>query len=584
MKHPPTAVHFPPSNYLSVIEPEHDSDPRLGLVLSAVRVREATPECDVPTFEDTTPRFTTDYLFRLNELTIRSEASIILDEKNHNIDVYRNYVAYCTTIGIGPRPIEEWHGYSPYPGANRDAQQPAKDLPVETLLHEVGKPKPNSGSHFPVMAVVDVGVRDTASCDPKDSYKVARKEIRITRVVDSVENFTGHYSPRTRRQLRIRGRFVWVYLAATPLLKLVRSTLNPITEPCEQEPACLKRIAPRPVTFDRHVATAGYRRTINNKGVTKQLSVEANTGTKRWCKTCDTYVEQAHACPITFDAHVAHWFYYKTKRGEQIALLMEYSAIREREEVRLKRVASFESLTADRRTQHSVAWVKSFAFLFSSMSRPTPLLPATTYTEPLWNWKGCCWCNPGCVHESPRHVDYLSVVDPSTCTHVLAKAFTFSTGQTIKMCPDCATFDEHRRQVLRQGYVFKSSPTQETRWDISLKKENLSFERAAVHPELLWDVERAAAQEHGLSELFSLSNSEHHEQAWRAGEQQARKDRRADAVANKKRPERYVPPVSSTASASCWYCHGGIKGKRKGTKYCSKACCNNGAELRQRIK
>jgi hypothetical protein len=34
------------------------------------------------------------------------------------------------------------------------------------------------------------------------------------------------------------------------------------------------------------------------------------------------------------------------------------------------------------------------------------------------------------------------------CAHPKLKAFTFSDGQTIKMCPDCTKFDEHRRNVL----------------------------------------------------------------------------------------------------------------------------------------
>jgi hypothetical protein len=34
------------------------------------------------------------------------------------------------------------------------------------------------------------------------------------------------------------------------------------------------------------------------------------------------------------------------------------------------------------------------------------------------------------------------------CEHPLLKQFTFSDGQTIKMCPDCPRFDEHRRAVL----------------------------------------------------------------------------------------------------------------------------------------
>ena len=34
------------------------------------------------------------------------------------------------------------------------------------------------------------------------------------------------------------------------------------------------------------------------------------------------------------------------------------------------------------------------------------------------------------------------------CEHPQLKSFTFSTGQTIRMCPDCTKFDQYRRAVL----------------------------------------------------------------------------------------------------------------------------------------
>jgi predicted RNA-binding Zn-ribbon protein involved in translation (DUF1610 family) len=56
------------------------------------------------------------------------------------------------------------------------------------------------------------------------------------------------------------------------------------------------------------------------------------------------------------------------------------------------------------------------------------------------------------------------------CTHLLALDFTFiRTGETIKMCPDCTTFDAHRKQVLRTGQVDKASTGFIELWEASLK-------------------------------------------------------------------------------------------------------------------
>ena len=45
-------------------------------------------------------------------------------------------------------------------------------------------------------------------------------------------------------------------------------------------------------------------------------------------------------------------------------------------------------------------------------------------------------------------VELVSDRPKSECGHPRLKSFTFLTGQTIHMCPDCNKFDEHRRAVL----------------------------------------------------------------------------------------------------------------------------------------
>jgi hypothetical protein len=45
-------------------------------------------------------------------------------------------------------------------------------------------------------------------------------------------------------------------------------------------------------------------------------------------------------------------------------------------------------------------------------------------------------------------VELLSDRPKSQCGHPWLKSFMFLDGQTIRMCPDCTKFDEHRRAVL----------------------------------------------------------------------------------------------------------------------------------------
>src|SRR6266404_5289741 len=94
---------------------------------------------------------------------------------SHDENVYNHYAAYCKSVGVEPRTIEQWDSL-------RDAQQPTKaktttektehDSFLETFLSGDRKlTHKRRLSHFSVMMNVLVGVRDSASCDPKDSFK-----------------------------------------------------------------------------------------------------------------------------------------------------------------------------------------------------------------------------------------------------------------------------------------------------------------------------------------------------------------------------------------------------------------------------
>ncbi len=69
--------------------------------------------------------------------------------------------------------------------------------------------------------------------------------------------------------------------------------------------------------------------------------------------------------------------------------------------------------------------------------------------------------------------DYLAEVNPETCAHPNLHSFTFSTGQTIKMCADCTAFDKQRIAQLKTGSIPKA---QMLRWEERLEAEGLPKE------------------------------------------------------------------------------------------------------------
>jgi hypothetical protein len=61
------------------------------------------------------------------------------------------------------------------------------------------------------------------------------------------------------------------------------------------------------------------------------------------------------------------------------------------------------------------------------------------------------YCDDTCRMNSKRHSGRTQIESINTqdrCSHPLLKQFTFADGQTIKMCPDCTTFDTKRRKAM----------------------------------------------------------------------------------------------------------------------------------------
>jgi hypothetical protein len=112
-------------------------------------------------------------------------------------------------------------------------------------------------------------------------------------------------------------------------------------------------------------------------------------------------------------------------------------------------------------------------------------------------------------------VDYLPV---PPCTHYGVWDKTFSTGETIKMCPDCSNaftstetlnaFDKQRRIVLMNGAVDKATPVAEALWDAQLDALELSMWRASIGVNFLWgDFDELADREDSASEQLFCTPS-----------------------------------------------------------------------------
>ena len=323
------------------------------------------------------------------------------------------------------------------------------------------------------------------------------------------------------------------------------------TERCLQEPACQQRPVQRPITFDAHVARAtrcpslpkqvekpisidmgslkitppfAYRTPLVVNALTPRGETEMLPFKSRWCAKCVEYVEQTHAHPVSFDAHVALWPYYKNASGEQNACRVELAVIREREEVRLKRVAEFEKSDY----QHKPLWDNSFQG-FCEVFKTGPRVHSIRLTaafipaprpmayEPLERPvfiprglrpeaarcihgldKGCCvaceelmghfrlfnvngeWfheCGCPCGCEGHPVPTIKAAATKQTCKHLPVRSFVFSNWRVIEMCPDCTTFDETRKKVLRQGQLEKVSRAKEALWNRILVEESLSMDR-----------------------------------------------------------------------------------------------------------
>ena len=660
MKQQPTAVHLPPISYLSTIEPETLPDPRLGLILSNITVREVTPAEPIELLEyaHLPPPYSTDYLSRLNERNTRCEASAILDEKNHHIKAHSTYVAYCKTIAksypayvaqceadgtapyadFEPRTIEAWHEL-------RDTQRPTTRPPYDKLIN----PKPKRPSYFSVMFHVPVGVKDSASCDPNKSFKTKL----IPRVFTVAEDTTGYYGIWSIvRRLR-NGQKIKVSLSSinpqmgkgfASMGGLYGAALYPNTKNSEKEPACLKRVEPRPVTWDQHVARASYRHTISTHGVTRQLGAVAKTQSTHWRKAMDVllavrkafYLKTAQALHDADMRRLVLVDDAKLMAGHRLALVdcpqywpMEgqhwhppsVTRAQKQEQQRLARVANFERdlKICDRvrkTTEHKEAWVGSFGESlhdllgsFRLKCRSFSLRPQQERTtlpivymsasdlQKLSTHGGFEYTFLPTYNAPAISTDYLPI---PRCKHPMQRSFLFFDGKSITMCPDCdrTKFDEQRASVLRVENIFQPTPC-------SISQSGAAFDLGKdgngnpIKPfyDLVLEefgLTMYAGFSHDLSYKGSSQQFTRFEEWLYGAEDRPRKgnpseigtdERSSSALSvdnrllNKQRPERR----KAKTKGACWYCRKTLKG-RKGTKFCSKLCCNKAAERRKRIK
>jgi hypothetical protein len=164
-------------------------------------------------------------------------------------------------------------------------------------------------------------------------------------------------------------------------------------------------------------------------------------------------------------------------------------------------------------------WVKSIDGVFSAVLNkhtPSPLPVVIRDLKP-----------------KPHVFDYLPVpyearTRASRCRHPLLREFTFTSGETIKMCPTCSVpsssitetltpFDKERRRVvttvspLSKAEQVKRKHT-EQQWEETLEAEDLSMNRAMVHENLLFG---------DPSELLTTANArDRRANAWDAEQQQ----------------------------------------------------------------
>lgn len=77
---------------------------------------------------------------------------------------------------------------------------------------------------------------------------------------------------------------------------------------------------------------------------------------------------------------------------------------------------------------------------------------------------------------SPLPLDYLA--NKVICFHRNLRSFTFSTGETVKMCPDCDTFDARRTGILTTVPKLADATMQHTvqRWEERLEAKGLPKE------------------------------------------------------------------------------------------------------------
>jgi hypothetical protein len=183
----------------------------------------------------------------------------------------------------------------------------------------------------------------------------------------------------------------------------------------------------------------------------------------------------------------------------------------------------------------------------------------------------CTYCS-GTV--SPVVVkDYLA----EPCQHLSMRSFTFSTGETIKMCPDCSNaftsttetlnaFDKQRENVLRKASTRADARMQHT---VQRLEEKLEAEGLSKEP-----------SRNPIVSTFSsvkMDNIEHAKEAHAKEAHSNKNDYRASQIRKDVKP-------NTEASRKCPGCGIVFVPNHKSRKYCSDNCKKRHFKQRQRRK
>jgi hypothetical protein len=389
----------------------------------------------------------------------------------HDENVYNHYSACCTSVGVEPSPSEHWNDVL----RAKHWLFTKSDAEWHLLV-----PKPHDKLGFGKKLVSDVlGTKKHSVHRPL--RQTFSRCLQCNNQFDALQS-TEFCNEECRR--------AWLE---------------------EHQPAYLTRPTDRPITLFEYIARAVYcpdLQKVNKRDMTpweKRSDINVKTivnrkvndpektipySKTRWCAKCVEHVDELkHTCQQQHAAHLEHWFYYKTATGLHAArrLAPDWSsnkARREQERLQRKRLSGdliyrlLFALPSELvlNLKHSVAEeIALKAFLVGSFSRLTPSLQS--YAFNLSNLRHLHCAGSSVVDRVTVRdlstinvalpsraygVDYLALVNPLTCKHPQARTFTFTSGEVIKMCPDCSVpftftaetlrkYDEARKVLLTSG-------------------------------------------------------------------------------------------------------------------------------------